>query len=200
VALMTGKLVPFRKGPSTGLSDEALVAACAVGESTALAELFKRHGDRVFRVLSRLPGVDRRDLEDLVQATFIEVHRSAPTFGGRAAVGTWILSIAVNVVRHHVRSEVRRRALISAAAEGGEIFASSRPDEDAVRRQLMARLERGLAALPQDVQLVFSMCELEGIKGVEVARILGMREGTVWRKLHEARTKLREALEAGGTA
>jgi RNA polymerase sigma-70 factor (ECF subfamily) len=200
---MTGKLVPFRKGASgalTALSDEALVAACAVGDSTALAELFKRHGDRVFRVLGRLPGVDRRDREDLVQATFMEVHRSAPKFGARAAVGTWILSIAVNVVRHHVRSEVRRRALINAAAEDGELFASSRPDEDAARRELMARLERGLASLPQDVQLVFSMCELEGIKGVEVARILGMREGTVWRKLHEARARLRETLEPGGTA
>ena len=44
------------------------------------------------------------------------------------------------------------------------------------------------------------MCELEGIKGVEVARILGMREGTVWRKLHEARIKLRDALEPGGSS
>jgi RNA polymerase sigma-70 factor (ECF subfamily) len=200
---MTGKLVPFRKSTSgalAGLSDEALVASCAVGENSALAELFKRHGERVYRVLGRLPGVDGRDLEDLVQATFIEVHRSAPKFGERAAVGTWILGIAVNVVRHHVRSEVRRRALTTAAAGEGEIVAASRPDEDAVRRQLMARLERAVAALPEDIQLVFCMCELEGIKGVEVARILGMREGTVWRKLHEARTILREAVERGGTA
>jgi len=200
---LTGKLVPFRKGVSgaySGLSDEYLVSSCAHGEGEALAELFKRHGDRVYRVLARLRGIDRRDLEDLVQATFIEVHRSAPKFGGRAAVGTWILSIAVNVMRHHVRSEVRRRALISAAADDADPWASSRPDEDVARRQLIARLERGLAELPQDVQLVFSMCELEGMKGVEVARILDMREGTVWRKLHEARTRLREVMETGGTA
>lgn len=200
---VTGKLVPFRKaagGSAAGLSDEALIAACAVGENTALAELFKRHGDRVHRLLARLPGVDRRDLDDLVQATFIEVYRGAAKFGARAAVATWILSIAVNVMRHHVRSEVRRRTLVAAAAHEGEYHSASRPDEDAVRRQLMARLETGLAALPQDSQLVFSMCELEGIKGVEVAKILGMREGTVWRKLHEARLKLRDALEPGGSA
>jgi RNA polymerase sigma-70 factor (ECF subfamily) len=202
-AVMTAKLIPFRKTPSAAaveLSDEALVASCAVRESGALAELFKRHGDRVYRVLTRLPGVDKRDLDDLVQTTFIEVYRAAPGYGGRAAVGTWILSIAVNVMRHHVRGEVRRRAMVTAAADDFSLPVSPRPDEDAARRQLMARLERGLAALPQDMQLAFSMCELEGMKGVEVARILGMREGTLWRKLHEARLRLRDVLEPGGSA
>jgi RNA polymerase sigma factor (sigma-70 family) len=199
---MTGKLVPFRRtkpGPVPSLPDGDLVASCAIGNSGALAELFKRHGDRVYRVLGRLPGVDKRDVDDLVQATFLEVHRSAPKFANRAAVGTWILGIAVNVMRHHVRGEVRRRAL-AAAADVAETRIASRPDENASRRQLMKRLESALGALPTDMQLAFSMCELEGIKGVEVARILGMREGTLWRKLHEARLRLREALEPGGSA
>jgi RNA polymerase sigma-70 factor, ECF subfamily len=202
---MTGKLIPFRKTAPSGaatveLSDEALVASCAVAESGALAELFKRHGDRVYRVLARLSGVDKRDLDDLVQTTFIEVYRAARGYGGRAAVGTWILGIAVNVMRHHVRGEVRRRALLTAAIDDFSQQAAARPDEDATRRQLMARLERGLSELPQDMQLAFSMCELEGLKGVEAARILGMREGTLWRKLHEARLRLRDALEPGGSA
>jgi RNA polymerase sigma-70 factor (ECF subfamily) len=199
---MTGKLVPFRRtkpAPAPSLSDGDLVASCAIGDGGALAELFKRHGDRVYRVLGRLPGVDKRDVDDLVQATFLEVHRSAPKFASRAAVGTWILGIAVNVMRHHVRGEVRRRAL-AAAADVAETRIPSRPDENASRRQLMRRLESALGALPTDMQLAFSMCELEGIKGVEVARILGMSEGTLWRKLHEARLRLREALEPGGSA
>jgi RNA polymerase sigma-70 factor (ECF subfamily) len=143
-----------------------------------------------------MPGVHRRDVDDLVQATFIDVYRGAATFCGRSAVVTWILGIAVNNVRRHIRSEIRRRELIDAAAANeGESIASSRPDEDAVGRELMTRLARTLAALPEDVQRVFSMRELEGIKGAEVARILRMPEGTVWRKLHEARTSLREAAE-----
>jgi RNA polymerase sigma-70 factor (ECF subfamily) len=197
-----GKLVPFRRASSfdsSAIGDETLVAECAAGEGAALAELFKRHGDRVYRVLGRLPGVDRRDLDDLVQATFIEVYRSARKFESRSAVGTWILSIAVNVMRHHVRGEVRRRAL-ALAADAADARSAPRPDEDAARRQLMARLERALAELPEDMQLAFSMCELEGLKGVEVAKILGMREGTLWRKLHEARHRLREAIERGGSA
>ena len=82
----------------------------------ALEELFHRHGPQVNRILGRLGHVDRRDLEDLVQVTFIEVHRSARRFGGRSAVGTWILSVALNVARHHARSESRRRTAMAAAA------------------------------------------------------------------------------------
>jgi RNA polymerase sigma-70 factor (ECF subfamily) len=198
---VAGKLVAFRREPavrSAVLSDETLVAECAAGVNGALAELFRRHCDRVRRVLARLPGVDRRDLDDLVQATFLEVYRSASRYEARAAVGTWILSIAVNIMRHHVRGEVRLRAMKVAVARG-DLRPVVRPDDDASRRELLGRLEGALAALPQDLQLAFTMCELEGIKGVEVARILGMREGTLWRKLHEARCKLREALEPGGS-
>ena len=197
-----GKLVPFRRreaGAGAAPADEVLLRACASGDASALADLFERHGDRVYRVLARIRGVDRRDWDDLLQATFIEVYRSAARYESRASVGAWILGIAVNLTRHHVRGEVRRRALQAAAIEA-ETRAASRPDEEAARQQLMVRLEAALAALPPDLQLAFSMCELEGMKGVEVARVLGMREGTLWRKLHEARSLLREALEPRGPA
>jgi RNA polymerase sigma-70 factor (ECF subfamily) len=199
--LGTGKLVPFRprESASSAPTDDALLRACAAGDASALADLFERHGDRVYRVLARVRGVDRRDWDDLLQATFIEVYRSAGQYEARASVGSWILGIAVNLTRHHVRGEVRRRALQAAVFEA-ETRAPARPDEEATRQQLMVRLEAALAALPPDLQLAFSMCELEGIKGVEVARVLGMREGTLWRKLHEARSLLRDALEPGRSA
>jgi RNA polymerase sigma-70 factor (ECF subfamily) len=44
------------------------------------------------------------------------------------------------------------------------------------------------------LKVVFVMCDLEGIPGVEVACTLSLREGTVWRRLHEARKQLRLAL------
>lgn len=196
---MNAKLVRIR--PRAGrapdaVSDDALVVSCAEGDHDALAELFRRHGRRVYRILAGLAGIAKGDLDDLVQTTFIEVGRAAPKFAGRAAVGTWIVGIAFNVMRHHVRSEVQRDTLAShAELLDGRI--ASRPDEDVSRRQLMGHVQRALAELPEDTRLAFSMCELEGIKGVEAARLLGMREGTLWRKLHEARVHLRAAVEAG---
>src|SRR4029079_18797474 len=76
--IMTDRLIPFRRPSDLQQSpDEALIAAAAAGDNGALEELFQRHGDTVYRILSRLRTIDRRDLDDVVQTTFIEVRRSA---------------------------------------------------------------------------------------------------------------------------
>jgi len=194
-----GKLLllddPTRRISRAHLSDEELVAACAHGDSGALAELFGRHGDRVFRVLARGRGVDRSDLEDLVQSTFLEVGRSAPRFDGRSTVGTWILAIALNLGRNHVRGEIRRRSFLTAF--GGTPGPAPRaPDDQAGRRQTLQRLQVAAAALPEHLRAVFVLVDVEGVKGAEVARLLGIPEGSVWRRLHQAHGRLRGLLGA----
>jgi RNA polymerase sigma-70 factor (ECF subfamily) len=192
-----GKLLPLRQAQSVPLSDEALVAACAVGDSAALAQLFDRHEEVVRRFVSRLQGADRADVGDLVQTTFLEVFRAASRFGGRAAVRTWILAIAANAVRHHVRTEVRRRRMISVFAEQPEPIAATGLQETIERRELLARLGEALKGLSHDLREAFVLCDLEEISGAEAARALGVREGTLYWRLHEARKALRASLDAG---
>jgi RNA polymerase sigma-70 factor (ECF subfamily) len=71
------------------------------------------------------------------------------------------------------------------------------PDDDAMRRQMVDRLGAALETLSHDLREVFVLCEIEEVPGVDVARALGLREGTVWRRLHDARKALRLALEGG---
>jgi RNA polymerase sigma-70 factor (ECF subfamily) len=196
---MTDKLIPFRR-PSEWheVQDEALLSAAAAGDNSALEELFQRHGDIVHRIVARLRTIDRRDLDDVVQTTFIEVGRSARSYDGRSAVRTWIIGIAVNVARHHVRGEVRRRAAVSAIADLPAPRAVTTPFEEAAHRQLLGRLVSAFDELSHDLRAVFTLCDLEGMRGVEVARALGIPEGTVWRRLHDARTRLRNRINAEG--
>ena len=106
-----GKVIPLRRTDPPPLqddgdriSDAALVAACAIGDSAALGVLFDRHHRGVYAFLSRLAGTDQRDLDDLVQATFLEALRSAKRYRGDAPVHRWLFGIAANIVSHHVRS------------------------------------------------------------------------------------------------
>jgi len=193
---MKGKLLPFRRveGIVTDLSDEALVAACAVGESAALGALFDRYHAHVRRFLARMSGTDDRDLDDLVQSTFLEVQRSAAGFGGRAAVRSWILGIAANVVRHHVRTEIRRRTLTAGLLDEPARDSTS-PDAALHDRQLIDLVLEAQQQLPHDLRVVFVMCDLEDVPDGEAAGLLGIRPGTLWRRLHEARKALRAALE-----
>lgn len=192
---MTDNLIPFRRAEQRGLSDETLVLACAAGDAWALEELFRRHSEQVHRVLMRLRHIDRGDLDDVVQTTFLEVYRAAKRFHGRAAVSTWILGIAMNVIRHHVRDEARRRVAMSAVATVSVSIDNRRPDDQADHRQSLARAQLEFDALPSDFQIVFVLCDLEGLKGVDVADALGIPEGTVWRRLHEARLRLRACID-----
>ncbi len=195
---MTDRLIPFRRpGDLPQLPDEALITAAAAGDNTALEELFQRHGDAVHRILSRLRTIDRRDLDDVVQTTFIEVRRSAGSFDGRASVGTWVIGIALNVARRHTRGEVRRRAAVSAIAELPTTTVAPTPYDQASHRQLLTRLASAFDELPHDLRVVFTLCDLEGLRGVEVARVLDVPEGTVWRRLHDARARLRDRIDRG---
>jgi RNA polymerase sigma-70 factor (ECF subfamily) len=194
---MTRWLLPFRREGLDQLSDHALLANCAAGDNAALEELFHRHGDNVHRVLDRLAHVDRQDLEDLVQATFVEVKRSAARFDFRSAVTTWIFGIALNVARNSVRGHVRQRRAMETVAE--TTFSDGRgPEERASQRQLAIRLQAAFDTLPPELRTVFTLCDLEGVRGVDAARILKIPQGTVWRRLHDARSRLRAAIEGRG--
>ncbi|MBV8762309.1 MAG: RNA polymerase sigma factor [Deltaproteobacteria bacterium] len=191
-----GTLVAFQSAMAddSEISDVALVAAVSTGDRAALATLYRRHHAVVYRFVARLAGVGSGDLDDLVQATFLAVHRAAARYEERASVTTWILAIAVRIVGKHVRTEVRRRGLHSRIAEL-RVEPPTAPDATAERRELLRRVERGLLDLPHELRAVFVLCVVEGVSGKDAAAALGMREGTLWRRLHEARTKLREAME-----
>ncbi len=196
-ATRKGELIPLRRpvGKPEEMSDEALLAGGALGDPAALGALFDRHHRAVHRFLSRLlPGAPR-DVEDLLQATFIEVRRSGARFDGRSAVLTWLIGVAANLARHHARGEARRRNMLAAVAIEPERPGPQRPDQAAERRELVALVAEAMAELPHDLRVAFVMCDVEGIAGVEVARALGVREGTLWRRLHDARVRLRRALE-----
>ncbi|HET7502794.1 MAG TPA: RNA polymerase sigma factor [Kofleriaceae bacterium] len=193
---MTGKLVALRRisGDITEMSDEALLAACGTGDAPALGALFDRFHAAVYRFAARLPMTDDLARDDLVQATFLEVRRAARSFRGTSSVKTWILGIAANVARHTLRAERRRRVHQARYLER-MTAAPEQLDTQVERRKLLARVAEALAQLPRDQQVAFILCDLEQLPGVEVARVLEVPEGTLWRRLHTARKAMREAVE-----
>ena len=190
--------VDFRKHKSQRSASEVpdvnLLYACGEGELEALGLLFERHRDSVYRFLSRLSGMNTQDLDDLVEMTFLQVQRSIPTFRARASVRNWILGIAANVARHHIRGEVRRKNLVMAYSDIPRQPEAS-PQDSAVHGETFRRLADAVENLPYKQRVVFVLCCLEGVAGSEVAKILGLRQGTVRRRLHEARKRLVKALE-----
>lgn len=193
---MSAKLVPLRRvaGDIAEMSDEALLAACGTGDGAALGALFDRFSAAVYRFAARLATTDELARDDLVQATFLELRRTAHTFRGTSSVKTWILGVAANVARHTLRTERRRRDRQAKFVERMTAV-PEQVDDQVERRKLLARVAEALSALPRDQQIAFILCDMEQLPGVEVARALEIPEGTLWRRLHTARKAMRAAIE-----
>ncbi len=196
-----GQVVPLRRLDErrvaiSEISDEALLAACGVGDSAALGALFDRHHTAVYRLISRLLRSEASEIDDLVQTTFMEAWRSAKKYSGGGAVKSWLYGIAANLVRHYVRGSKRRRDAYARVPEPTE--AQAGPQDLAMRTQQLHRLSEALEKLPHDLRTAYVLCDLEDVPGIEAARILDVRPGTLWRRLHDARRALRDAIEEGG--
>lgn len=196
-----GKLIPFRRveGAVEELSDEALLSATGQGEQAALGALFDRFHADVYRFVARVASSTPNDVDDLVQQTFLEVCRASARFNGRSSVKTWIFGVAVNIARTHARSERRRQA---AVGRFGEVPMAEREQLDAAadRAKALERVARAVDALPYDLRVAYVLCVFEELTAMEAATALGTREGTVWRRVHEARELIRAAITGGSHA
>ena len=99
------------------MSDEELMAAYVGGDRSAFAELFARYGPRLQRLMQR--DMSRaEDAHDLVQQTFLQLHRARNDFRVDAKLRPWLFTIALNLKRQHFR-RLGRRPESSLDAEDG---------------------------------------------------------------------------------
>ncbi len=174
------------------MDDLALLQAAAKGDPAAAGVFFRRFHDPVLAFLSRLVGRDDAEIDDLVQQTFLAALDAATTFEGRSQVKTWILGIAANKARDHRRKSGRRRTALSDVPQSASKPPS--PSDGVKREQLRERLATALERLSAREREAFLLCDVEGIAGNIAADTLGVPQGTMWRRLHDARAKLRLAL------
>jgi RNA polymerase sigma-70 factor (ECF subfamily) len=179
--------------PDQQKTDDHLVAAVARGDGRALGALFDRHHRGVYRFISRLCGADSGDVDDLVQNTFVRVGDGAGRFSAQSSVRSWIFAIASHVAHDHIRAEIRRRNQVR-STDLQSPTVPERPDQGFEGREALARFRVALDGLSHDLRVAYVLCELEDTPGKDAALALGVPEGTLWRRLHEARQILRHAM------
>lgn len=181
---------------------DTLVQRLQDGESAAVAEAFDLHNGVVRAFARRLIG-DNDAAEDLVQDVFVALPKAIKRFDGRSSLRTFVVAIAINHARHHVRAAMRRRAAWQRASVHAELSGQGQnqplqPDQQTSNRQLAQLLSAAMDALPLDQRVAFVLCEVEERTSVEAAALIGVPEATVRTRLFHARRKLREMLEQKG--
>lgn len=173
-----------------------LVLRLRSGDAGAITFVYQQHHVPVRAFAQRLVG-DVEAAEDLVQEVFTALPSAIARFRGEASLRTFLVSMAVNHAKNHVRAGARRRAAMAKLARE-PANDSGNPERDVQRTQLADRLLYALDQLPLEQRVVVVLAEVEERTSGEIASIVGAPEGTVRTRLFHAKRKLRELL--GGEA
>lgn len=166
-----------------------LVDRCLDGEQAAARELFRQQHRRIQASLYRILG-SNRDMDDLLQETFIQVFGSLGKFRGEARLSTWIDRIAVRVAYRHL-SRRRPAALdLEAVAEPGG--PRNEPFEQTMAREGVRRLYDALAQLPPAGRIAFTLHAVDGRSVAEVAELVGASVTATKLRIWRARRALQK--------
>ncbi len=150
----------------------------------------------------------REDAEDTMQETLLKAISYLPKFNSPKALGVWLYKVAKNFClmsrrkskfapREHLSVEVLMPDPkgLGRLADAG----STMPDRPLLREESAEQLQKAILKLPPEYRLIVVLHDMEELSTEEVARITGLREGTVRVRLHRARVFLRNEL-AGARA
>ena len=181
-----------------GDDDRRVMQAFCDGDESAFDVLFRRWSGRVLRFLERMvrePAV----AEELLQETFLRVHRAREKWEPSARYSTWLFTIATNLALNELRRPFRRSVHEStdAESEGAPLeLAAEAPavDDVAHARRVGGDVERALASLPERQRAALWLTAVEGLSYAEVAASLETSPQSVKALVHRGRSALAEQL------
>jgi RNA polymerase sigma-70 factor (ECF subfamily) len=180
-----------RPARETSASDAAM-ARYAAGDEAAFAEVYDALAPRLYAFLTRQTR-DRARAEDLVQQTFLQMHRARGRFIEGAEVTPWAFAIARRLFIDGLRR--RKYEKVGDEAEGMEL-ASDGPtaDELVEAQELATKMRAEIARLPETQRVAFELVKQEGLSLAEAAQVLGTTVAAVKLRAHRAYEALRAVL------
>lgn len=175
-------------------TDAEWIEACKRGERLAQRWLYEKYSGKMYYVCFRYLG-NSDEAQDTLHDAFIKVFASITRFRGDAALETWITRIMANTSINSIRKQARRG--IKKDIEDYKLA-----DEDDFTGAIDA--PTGLSAqdvlqmitdLPIGYRTVLSMYALDNYSHSEIAKALGISEGTSKSQLAKARRMLKQRID-----
>lgn len=184
----------------------ALARACAAGNNLAWELFLTRYREKLYQSALRIAREDSaaRDLADSLYAelygtTTHEGERVSKlaSFTGRGSLEGWLRTVLAQEFVNRYRRTKRLVSLDEENEEGGQFSAPEPQPVPAADSRLESATDAALAALSSEDRLVLSAYYLDGRTLAEVARMLGVHESTISRKVDKLAKVLRKKILAG---
>lgn len=182
--------------------DPDLIRRIREGDVSAFEQLFNSHQKRVYNLIYRMVG-NEQDAADLTQEAFVRIFSARHRLNSEGAFLAWMRTIATNLCRDHFRKCKRTIKADSLdepiAFDGDEIQKevedwSTNPERTFEKKELQAGVQEALNTLSEEHRAVVVLHHIEGMDVRDIARELGIPEGTVKSRLARARDELKRKL------
>lgn len=176
---------PSEDGPDLG----SVLTAAAAGDASAFETLYRRFAPVVHGIA--LARVGRTEAEDVVQETFVALHRGLGRIRDPRALPGWLRTVATNAANDRWRRR-RHEDVADAAALGDDPVAPEA--SDGADPELRRRVWAGLSALPEAYRETLVWRLVEGLSGPEIAARTGLTPASVRVNLCRGMAMLRAQL------
>ena len=177
--------------PDEAALDLDLIARWQAGDELAASRLVARHADPLARFVARM--VDRDDVPDVVQDTFLRAFGALDGFRADSTWRTWLFAIARRLVIDRRRAGGRRGTEVE--VEEDDLVAHDTPLDRVIAREASAQMRSAMGRLTRMQREVFLLRVQEGLAYREIADIVGSTEGAARVHYHNAMRVVREHLD-----
>jgi RNA polymerase sigma-70 factor (ECF subfamily) len=144
---------------------------------------------------------DRDAAETIAQDCFLKAFNTRDAFRGECAVKTWLMQIAVNLIRDHIRNRKLRfwrRAKLEPLDRLSQRLdpAQHSPEAAVLSREQIVAMWSAVERLPEKQRCVFLLRFVEDMDILEIVTATGMKEGTVKTHLFRSLGTIRKRMEA----
>ncbi len=147
--------------------------------------------------------LDRDDAKDLVQDTYLKAYRFIESFQKGTNAKAWLFRILKNSFINDYRKKSKEPSKVDYQEvetyyNSEEVDRQITPDlrVESLKDMIGDEISNALNSLDVDFRTVIILCDLEGFKYEEMAKILDIPIGTVRSRLHRARNLLKEKLKS----
>jgi len=184
------------------LAEQALIQAAQHGDTAAFDDLVKKYQGYLYRLMVRACH-HPQDAEEVASEAFARAYSRLCQFEGRSSFVSWLGRIATNLCfRRREKAELPSVSLEDQAREEsghpdrGPAAPMPTPEESVLREEMHRIIHAAVAELPEPDQTVLRLRDIEQYSAAETAERTGLSVPAVKARLHRARTRLRERLNA----
>ncbi len=160
-------------------------------EAELYAELLEQYGDKLLRLAFIMLG-DIQLSEDVVQESFLALHRSLGSLRGDSSYYTWLVRVTINQSKNLLRrKKIKKILLIDDIKQQSN---SASPEEALLASEEKVEIRQALAALPLKYREVMYLYYYEELKIKAIAEIMDMSEAGIKTRLQRGRAHLKKRL------